>query len=53
MVQLLLQLHVLQNKNYRVITLDEGDGSGHCPGIGTEVYAATAKIVTLVQKYLV
>ena len=21
---------------------DEGDGSGHCPGIGTEVYAATA-----------
>ena len=22
--------------------LDEGDGSGHCPGIGTEVYAATA-----------
>ena len=22
---------------------DEGDGSGHCPGIGTEVYAATAK----------
>ena len=23
-------------------TLDEGDGSGHCPGIGTEVYAVTA-----------
>ena len=22
---------------------DEGDGSGHCPGIGTEVYAVTAK----------
>ena len=22
---------------------DEGDGSGHCPGIGTEVYNATAK----------
>ena len=21
---------------------DEGDGTGHCPGIGTEVYAATA-----------
>jgi hypothetical protein len=21
---------------------DEGDGSGHCPGIGTEVYSATA-----------
>ena len=24
-------------------SFDEGDGSGHCPGIGTEVYAATAK----------
>ena len=24
-------------------SLDEGDGSGHCPGIGTEVYAVTAK----------
>jgi len=24
-------------------SLDEGDGSGHCPGIGTEVYNATAK----------
>jgi len=23
-------------------SLDEGDGSGHCPGIGTEVYSATA-----------
>ena len=23
-------------------SLDEGDGSGHCPGIGTEVYAVTA-----------
>jgi len=23
-------------------SLDEGDGSGHCPGIGTEVYTATA-----------
>ena len=22
---------------------DEGDGSGHCPGIGTEVFAVTAK----------
>ena len=24
-------------------SFDEGDGSGHCPGIGTEVYAVTAK----------
>ena len=24
-------------------SLDESDGSGHCPGIGTEVYAVTAK----------
>ena len=24
-------------------SLDEGDGSGHCPGIGTEVYSATAQ----------
>ncbi len=24
-------------------SLDEGDGSGHCPGIGTEVYSATAR----------
>ena len=24
-------------------SLDEGDGSGHCPGIGTEVYAVTTK----------
>ena len=24
-------------------TFDESDGSGHCPGIGTEVYAVTAK----------
>ena len=24
-------------------SFDEGDGSGHCPGIGTEVYSATAK----------
>ena len=23
-------------------SFDEGDGSGHCPGIGTEVYAVTA-----------
>ena len=23
-------------------SLDEGDGSGHCPGIGTEAYAVTA-----------
>ena len=24
-------------------SLDEGDGSGHCPGIGTEVYSATPR----------
>ena len=24
-------------------SFEEGDGSGHCPGIGTEVYAVTAK----------
>ena len=24
-------------------SFDEGDGSGHCPGIGTEVYSATAR----------
>ena len=27
---------------------DEGDGSGHCPGIGTEVFAVTAKLEVMV-----
>ena len=37
----LIVLHVLK---YRVIHLMKSDGTGHCPGIGTQVFSVDSGI---------